>query len=285
MLVPGKNPQLSGTYGFVGLVLAECFEGGEGKAHAAHRGNAGIPLALPQRLSSRLIKDFPMLRAALLLCSGLLVVAGCEREGEVPTATPTENAAAAEPALAADAGRKFFGEEKFTIVMQQTGRETGTVTLHYRDWGRRSAEFTKLTNATSGKVTDTRSFADGAISVTIDNVTGKVEVFENPYYKTAPSETEPKAADQFGSSAMQEMGAEKTTDSATIAGQPCNYWLVLGARKCVAAWGATLHSVMGMGDSLADRKATEVRLGDGGPDSAFVYVPPTEAQAPATAPQ
>ncbi len=221
-----------------------------------------------------------MLRIALLLCSGMLALAGCERAGETPAATPAENAAAvADPALAADVGRKFFGQETFTIVMEQTGRETGTVTLHYRDWGRRSAEITKLTNAASGRVTDTRSFTDGAVSVTIDNLTGKVEVFENPYYKTAASETEPTATDQFGPSAMQEMGAEKTAETATIAGQSCDYWLVLGARKCVAPWGATLHSVMGMADTVADRKATEIRIGDGGPDSAFVYVPPTEAAA------
>ncbi|OYX51834.1 MAG: hypothetical protein B7Y90_00480 [Alphaproteobacteria bacterium 32-64-14] len=223
-----------------------------------------------------------MLRVALLVCSGLLVLTGCERVAETLAATPAENAGAApaEPALAADKGRKFFGHEAFTVVMQQTGSDAGTVTMHYRDWGRRSAEIVKLTNTASGKATDTRAFADGAVSVTIDNTTGKVEVFENPYYKTEPSETEPKAPDQFGPSAMQEMGAEKTTETATFAGQACDYWLFLGTRKCVAPWGATLHSVMGAGDVLAERKAIEVRLGDGGPDSAFVYVPPAGTAAP-----
>ena len=226
-----------------------------------------------------------MLRTALLVCSGLLALAGCERVGVTPAATPAENAAtASEPAPAADSGRKFFGHEAFTVVMQQTGSDTGTVTLHYRDWGRRSAEITKLTNTSSGKVTDTRAFADGAVSVTIDNTTGKVEVFENPYYKTEPSETEPKSPDQFGPSAMLEMNAEKTTETATIAGQACDYWLFLGTRKCVAPWGATLHSVMGSGDVVAERKAIEVRLGDGGPDSAFVYVPSTEAATAPTVP-
>ena len=51
-----------------------------------------------------------------------------------------------------------------------------------------------------------------------------------------------------------------------------------------AAEGWRLQSTMEIGDSVADRKAVEVRIGDGGPDSVFVYVPPAEAIAPAGTP-
>ncbi len=216
-----------------------------------------------------------------LAFSGLLVLGACEREPVASSAdgnaAPAANAAAATPA--ADSSRKFFGHERFTIVMEQTGRETGTVTLHYRDWGRRSAEIIKLTEQATGRVTDTRSFTDGAVSVSIDNLTGKVEVSENPYYTIAAAEAATSATDAFGPDTMTRMGAEATGESATIAGEPCTYWIVMGAKKCVAAWGPTLQSTMEVGDSVADRKAIEVRIGDGGPDATFVYVPPEGATA------
>lgn len=226
-----------------------------------------------------------MLRPALLACTTLLALAACERVTAPETATAETSETSAKTA---ETGRKFFGREAFTIVMQQTGREEGTLTLHYRDWGRRSAEIAKLTNTETGEVIDTRSFTDGAVNVTIDNLTGKVQVFENPYYHPTADDEPSTPDDGFGAAAMERLGGEKTGESASIAGQTCDYWNALGAKMCVAPWGATLHSTMGIGDTVADRKAVEVRLGDGGPDSAFVYVPPADgaasAPAPATAP-
>ncbi len=220
-----------------------------------------------------------MFRSTLLACSGLLMLAGCER---VTAALAPDPAAVVTPAETADTSRKFFGREAFTIVMKQTGREVGTVTLHYRDWGRRSAEITKLTNTETGKVTDSRSFTNGAASVTIDNLTGEVVVTENPFYHEAAAEASTSADDAFGPTAMARMSAEATGESATIAGERCDYWMVMGAKKCVSPWGPTLQSTMEIGDSVADRTAIEVRIGDGGPDSVFEYVPPKGATAPAS---
>lgn len=218
-----------------------------------------------------------MIRNTLIVCSALLVLMGCDRAPAAPAPDLALAAAVATPV--ADHNRKFFGREAFTIVMEQTGRETGTVTMHYRDWGRRSAEITKVTNAATGRVTDTRSFTDGAVTVVIDNLTGDVEVSENPFFNEAAEEASATEDDDFGPAAMARMSAEATGESATIAGEPCDYWIVMGAKKCVSAWGPTLQSTMEIGDTVADRKAVEVRIGDGGPDSAFVYVPPAGATA------
>lgn len=218
-----------------------------------------------------------MLRNILLVGSGLLVLTGCERAPATPAADLALAAAAASPAAGIE--RKFFGRETFTIVMEQTGRESGTVTMHYRDWGRRSAEITQLTNAATGRVTDTRSFTDGAVTVVIDNLTGEVQVSENPYYNVAATDAATTAEDAFGPAAMQRMGAETTGESTTISGETCDYWVVMGARKCIADWGPTLQTTMEVGDTVADRKAIEVRIGDGGPDEVFVYVPPAGATA------
>src|SRR5690606_18724048 len=110
-----------------------------------------------------------MLRFALLACSGLLVLAACDQAPEeAAPAAPAPAAAAAE--AEADTGRKFFGQKQFTVVMLLSGRENGTVTMHYRDWGRRSAEVSKLSNADTGEKTDKRTFTEGAISVTVDNL-------------------------------------------------------------------------------------------------------------------
>lgn len=222
-----------------------------------------------------------MLRLALLACAGLLVLSACEREASEPDAAPTPAPAAA-GTPAADASPKFFGRQTFTIVMEQSGREVGTVTTHYRDWGRRSAELIRVRNEATGRLTDTRSFTDGAVSVTIDNITGEVNVYENPYYQEPSPETVTRALDTFGSIAMEEMGAEKIGESASFAGEPCDYWQVMGTRKCVSPWGPTLHSVLSMADIAAERTAIEVRVGDGGPDSAFVYVGPSETSAETT---
>lgn len=217
-----------------------------------------------------------MLRSTLLACSGILMLAACERE---PTLSATGVATVVPDATAAV--QKFYGRETFTIVLEQTGREVGTITQHFREWGRRSAEIIKLTNTETGKVTDTRSFINGAASVTIDNLTGEVVVTENPFYNEAAAEASTSADDEFGPIAMKRMSAEATGESATIAGERCDYWMLMGAKKCVAAWGPTLQSTMPIGDTVADRTAVEVRVGDGGPDSAFVYEPPAATSAPA----
>jgi hypothetical protein len=225
-----------------------------------------------------------MLRFALLACSGLLVLAACDQAPEdAAPAAPAPAAAAAE--AEADTGRKFFGQKQFTVVMLLSGRENGTVTMHYRDWGRRSAEVSKLSNADTGEKTDKRSFTEGAISVTVDNLTGKVDVFENPYYRETPGEGPAPALDAIGPASMTEMGAERLGESAVIAGEPCEYWNVMGAKKCVSPWGPTLHSTMDLGGRLAEMKAVEVRLGDGGPDEVFVYETPTDTAPAAPAAQ
>lgn len=216
-----------------------------------------------------------MLRNALLACSGLLLLAACDQAPEeAAPAAPAPAAAAAE--AEADTGRKFFGQKQFTVVMLLSGRENGTVTMHYRDWGRRAAEVSKLSNADTGEKTDKRTFTEGAISVTVDNLTGKVEVFENPYYRETTDDGPAPALDAIGPASMTEMGAERLGESAVIAGEPCEYWNVMGAKKCVSPWGPTLHSTMDLGGRLAEMKAVEVRLGDGGPDEVFVYETPAE---------
>jgi hypothetical protein len=226
-----------------------------------------------------------MLRLALLACSGLLVLAACDQAPEEAAPAAPAPAAAANAEAEADTGRKFFGQKQFTIVMLLSGRENGTVTMHYRDWGRRSAEVSKLSNADTGAKTDKRTFTEGAISVTVDNLTGKVEVYENPYYRETLEDVAAPALDAIGPAAMAEMGAEKVGESAVIAGEACEYWMVMGAKKCVSPWGPTLHSAMDLGGRLAEMKAVEVRLGDGGPDEVFVYETPTDGAPAAPAAQ
>lgn len=227
-----------------------------------------------------------MLRSALVACSGLLLLCACDQApDEAASAAPTPAPAPAAEAAGADTGRKFFGQKQFTVVMLLSGRENGTVTMHYRDWGRRSAEVSKLSNADTGEKTDKRVFTEGAVSVTVDNLTGKVDVYENPYYRETTEDAATPALDAIGPAAMTEMGAERLGESAVIAGEPCEYWNVMGAKKCVSHWGPTLHSTMDLGGRLAEMKAVEVRLGDGGPDEVFVYQPPADAAAPAPAAQ
>lgn len=78
---------------------------------------------------------------------------------------------------------------------------------------------------------------------------------------------------EFGEQIMRAMGATKTGSTGSFAGQSCAYWTLAsaGLRTCVTDWGATPHVAASLGPVSYERKAVEVRVGDGGPDAAFAY--------------
>ncbi len=77
----------------------------------------------------------PLILAALIPCSQLV---SCSQPAGV--ANDVGNEAASATADAAPDEVRFYGRESFTIVSAQTGVESGTVTEHVRDWGRRRVE-------------------------------------------------------------------------------------------------------------------------------------------------
>lgn len=175
----------------------------------------------------------------------------------------------------ADGTERFFGREKFTIVSAQTGAQTGDVTEHVRDWGRQRAEVTHSTVSISGytQAMNQKTVQNGDKIATVNLDTGAVTTMDNPMYDTIVAKMKGKSGLDFGKEIMTEMGGSATGEQGSFAGHDCEYWELpsVGAKTCVTAWGGTLHTNVSMGGMTFERKATEVRLGDGGPDDAFAY--------------
>jgi len=175
----------------------------------------------------------------------------------------------------AAAGERFYGREKFTVVLTHTGRQTGTTTTHVRDWGRRRAELNDTTLSVSG-VTQTirnRVVYDGARAVTIDAATNAATATTNPLYDQVVESMRGRSGVEFGEQIMTRMGGRRTGEAGSFAGQACDYWEVaaLSSRSCVTPWGATLYVRSGLGGIVVEQTATAVRMDDGGPDTAFAY--------------
>ena len=168
---------------------------------------------------------------------------------------------------------RFYGRESFTIVSQLTGSETGSVTEHVRDWGRVRSEIGKSTTKIGGMsvARDNRIVYEGAKVTTIDAKTAQITSTTNPFYPTFVSAMKGKDPMKFGEEMMTRMGGRKTGEKANIASHDCEYWTLMSVKTCVTAWGATLHTSSSMAGIAKERKATEVRLGDKGPDAAFAY--------------
>lgn len=193
----------------------------------------------------------------------------------VPTVIMGVLTMVAVPAASEAASERFYGREAFTIVYVQDGAEAGRVTEHVRDWGRRRAEIVRTTTKVSTVVIekDNRMVSEGAKVATIDNRTGRISTIVNPMYDRIVASMQGRPGTEFGEQIMRAMGATKTGSTGSFAGQSCAYWTLAsaGLRTCVTDWGATLHVAASLGPVSYERKAVEVRVGDGGPDAAFAY--------------
>jgi len=176
---------------------------------------------------------------------------------------------------AASADERFYGQERFTVVMSHTGRQTGTTTTHVRDWGRSRAELADTTISVAGMTqrTHNRVVYEGARVITINLDTNAATAITNPLYDQVIAGMRGRTGVEFGQEIMTQMGGRPTGERGAFAGHDCDYWELpsLGARTCVTPWGATLHLVSSFGGISLEQTATEVRIGDGGPDEAFAY--------------
>jgi hypothetical protein len=170
---------------------------------------------------------------------------------------------------------RFYGKEKFTVVSVQSGAETGTITEHVRDWGRKRVEIKDTTMTMMGvtRRAQTRVIYDGDQIITTDLVTGAVTRARNPMYQQLVQSMAGKDGVEFGKQMMLGMGASETGESGDFAGQKCHYWKLpqFGSRTCVTDFGVTLYNSTAMMGMTIERTATAVRLGDGGADEAFKY--------------
>lgn len=189
-----------------------------------------------------------------------------------------------ENAPEADGKERFYGKRAFTIVSTQTGAEEGDVTEHVRDWGRLRAEVkdTSISIAGFTQATNQRIIYDGADITTVDETSGAVTTATNPIYNAMVARMKGKSGVEFGKEMMTQMGGRVTDEKAKFAGHDCTYWELpsLGGKACVTDWGGTLHTVVAMAGVSMEKTATQVRMGDGGPDSVYQFDASKAQEAP-----
>ncbi|MDX2235020.1 MAG: hypothetical protein NW200_11045 [Hyphomonadaceae bacterium] len=214
----------------------------------------------------------------------IAALAACTPPAGQDSASGTDPSLKAKAAGAAGGDERFFGEERFTIVMAHTGQQTGVSTLHVREWGRKRAEIKDLTINFAGMTQPMRErvINEGARIITIDPTSGAGSATDNPLYADVVEAMRGRDGVAFGAEIMTRMGGRRTGESGTFAGHACDYWEVaqLGTRSCVTPWGGTLRVSSALAGLTIEQTATEVRLGDGGPDDAFAYDPSKVTAAP-----
>jgi hypothetical protein len=178
----------------------------------------------------------------------------------------------------------FFGIEAFTIESKLTGFESGTLTEHVSDCGRKRAEVKDVTIAVAGftKRTRQRIVYDGNQVITVDLDAGTVSRMTNPMYDKVVERMRGRDGVEFGKEMMQAMGGRELGEAGTYADTACDRWEIasLGSRTCVTTWGGTLHVKTSMAGMESERVATAVRVGDGGTAEVYAYDETKVQQAP-----
>ncbi len=219
-----------------------------------------------------------------ILALGEEEAVSAEEESSAEDLFNTVSELADEDAPEADGTERFYGKRAFTIVSTQTGAEEGDVTEHVRDWGRKRAEIKDTSMSIAGFTQETkqRLIYDGDQIITIDETTGNVTTSVNPFYDAIVSRMKNKSGVEYGKEIMAQFGGRETGEKGKFAGHECDYWEVAsaGTKSCVTSWGATLHSSTNMGGVTMEKTAVEVRMDDGGPDSAFEYDASKAQEAP-----
>ncbi len=194
------------------------------------------------------------------------------RDDAAPTPTST-GAPQAGASTSSNADEKYFGIETFTIVSEQTGDEPGTVVEHVRDWGRRRVEIydttVKLGSFPIPK--KERIVHEGSSVVKINERNGQQTISTNGSYDRAVQARRTTPDERAADAIMPTLGGVRTGQRGTFAGADCDYWenRAINTKACVTPWGGALHLEIRIGQFTIDRRAVELRIGDGGPDAAF----------------
>jgi hypothetical protein len=186
------------------------------------------------------------------------------------------------PAEAADT--KFYPIEKFTIVSKLEGMRSGDKTVHARNWGNTRVEVEKTAMTMMGitQSEDKRVIIDGRDITTVDEKGKTVTTTVNPMYDNVAKSVEGKDGVELGRELMKSLGHVATGATGNYAGEACDVWsnASLGQELCVTSDGLVVYMKMNMMGMAMTETATEIRRGDGGPDSAFAVPAYPKSQVP-----
>ncbi len=177
------------------------------------------------------------------------------------------------PASTGAPDRFFYGVEAFTIVSTQTGTESGTVTEYARSWGLERSEVFETSVQRGMRSIEKRErkvYRSGRVT-TINARNGRSRSANAPFHGQVLEASQGRRPEDAGALIMAAVGGTATGETGRFAGHDCTYYenRAIGSTICVTDWGGTLHLRVRFLGADYERTATEVRLGDGGPDSAF----------------
>jgi len=179
---------------------------------------------------------------------------------------------AAAPA-AADPKVQLTTVEKGTVIHRLSGVQEGTVTEHWKDFGRARVEITDAQVKVLGVAVDThqKNIIEGDLITTIDLDRNTVTQSRNPLYHAVVGSMEGKDAAAVGKDLYRSMGGRDTGETDTYAGETCHVWVIeeAGTRICVTDDGIVLMSQTDLGGKQVVRTAVEVHRGDPGPPEAY----------------
>ncbi|WP_226634631.1 hypothetical protein [Brevundimonas poindexterae] len=198
-----------------------------------------------------------------LVALGVLAAASltaCDQTNETPASLDT---ASANPPL--------FDKQEFTIISRDVAGNA-TKTEYVRDWGHRRVEVFESPSDSM------RVVYEGGLAWAILPPNDQVFEREDPTSDILAARISEAEGNTFGQRRMMaSVGALPTGETGTFAGHECEYYQASApgqsgrVRVCVADWGGVLYMKAASPGGEIEVVATTVRLGDGGPDSAFEF--------------
>jgi hypothetical protein len=168
---------------------------------------------------------------------------------------------------------RFTRDEEGTVVRQTQGMETGSVTEHWKKWGRHRVELTNSQLSMFGMMRQTckKVIFEDADIITFDGQTHQITRAKNPMYEGIAKNMQDEDGVAVGEAMMSAMGAVDPNKTASYAGETCNIYLIenLGQQLCMTEDGITLWSQLNMMNMTQTQTAIDVRRGDPGPDEAY----------------
>lgn len=192
---------------------------------------------------------------------------------------------------AADPKVHFTTVETGTVIHKLSGLQEGTVTEHWREFGKSRVEVTAARVKTPGGTVEThrKSIIDGDLVTTVDLDRNTVTRSRNPLYQAVVGRMAAKDAAASGNDLYRSMGGHETGETGTYAGETCRMWTIEEAatRMCVTDDGIVLMSQTDLDGQVVTRTAVEVHRGDPGPPDAYevgIAAAPATGQTGAGAP-
>ena len=166
---------------------------------------------------------------------------------------------------------KRYLVESGVVEYEMSGMQKGTETIYFDHWGWREAKYTNSEISVAGISRKENKFTimDGEWIYNIDLERHTGTKTKNPMLQQFIEAAKGKSLTEVGEEMMRRMGGEKT-GSDTVAGQPCDIWVVkqMGSRSCV--WnGVALRTEVIMGGMQITSSATRFQANAAVPAEKF----------------